>query len=401
MIDQNELIENLISRNVSEAIPLENIKKKLASGKKLRIKYGIDPSGPFLTLGHMVGLRKIRDFQKAGHQIILLFGNFTAQIGDPTGKTSTRKPLTPEEVLNNAKTYLEQASKVLDISKCEVVWNADWLGKMNFNDVLQLASKMTVSQMLERDMFQERIKNSLPISIHEFLYPLMQGYDSVVLKADIEIGGTDQTFNMMTGHYLQKAYEQSPQAIITVKLLVGTDGVKKMSKSENNFIAVLDQPKEIFGKIMSIPDDQIINFYELCTDLTLPEIAEIKKRLTEGENPRNIKVELAKKIVEIYHSLEQANLEAQNFDLVFSQKQLPTDLVETNLTAGKYLYVDLLVQLGLSKSKSDAKRLIEGGGLKVNQEKITNIQGELILENKQEIILQAGKKNFIKLLGNA
>ncbi|MGL5830658.1 MAG: tyrosine--tRNA ligase [Candidatus Altimarinota bacterium] len=387
-------IQQITERGVVDLIVKEELIKKLQSGKKLRIKFGIDPTGADLHLGHMVPLRKLGDFQKAGHQIVLIFGNFTGQIGDPTGKTTTRVPKTQAELEKNAKHYLEQAKFALDVDKVEVTWNADWLGKLNFSDILNLCSQFTVAQMLERDMFQERIRKDQPISVHEFMYPLMQGYDSVQLKADVEIGGTDQLFNMLAGRPLQKAFNQPSQSVVTVPLLVGTDGKIKMSKSENNYIGVKESAGEIYGKTMSVPDHCLINYFELATNLPLSEIKNIEKSLQQGENPRNIKMRLAKEIVTIYHSAEAAEQAEQQFIKVFSKGDLPDQIETIIVKPGTYKIQDLLSEYKLVNSKSEARRLIEGGGVKVNQQKITDLNLELDLT--QETLIQAGKRKFIK-----
>lgn len=389
-----DLIKSILTRNVAEVVVREELEKKLLSGKKLRVKFGIDPTGAFLTLGHMVVMRKLKEFQDAGHEIYLLFGNFTAQIGDPTGKSETRKPLTQEQVEANAKTYLEQAGKVLDLKKVKVVWNADWLGKFNFAQVIKLAANFTVAQMLERDMFQERIKKDLPIGLHEFLYPLMQGYDSVELHADVELGGTDQMFNMMAARPLQKAANQHPQSIMTMKILVGTDGIKKMGKSENNFIAVLDEPRQMFGKIMSIPDNLIMDYFEMCTDSDEKTLKNLKERLKNGENPRNLKIELAQNITTIYHSAAEAQKAAEEFNKVFSQGGLPEDIETIEIKSAQAPLLDLLIEHKLIASRGEAKRLIDGGGIKVDQKKITDYN--LTLQLKPEKLVQIGKRKFVK-----
>lgn len=388
------LVQRILNRNVAEVVVQKELEKKLLSGKKLKIKFGIDPTGAYLTLGHMVVIRKLREFQEAGHEIQLLFGNFTAQIGDPTGKSETRRPLTQEQTETNARTYLEQAGKILDMENVKVLWNADWLGKFKFNDVLNLAANFTVAQMLERDMFQERIKQNLPIGLHEFLYPLMQGYDSVALHSDVELGGTDQLFNMMTARPLQKANGQAPQSVMTLKILVGTDGVKKMGKSENNFIAVLDEPREMFGKIMSIPDHLIVDYFEMCTNYEEAEISEIKENLKKGTNPRDLKIELGKAIVSLYHSSEAAVIAAQEFAQVFSKGGLPEQIETIEVEAESKPLIDLIVEKKLVKSKSEARRLIDGGGIKVDQKKI--IDYNTILDLQTEVLVQIGKRTFVK-----
>lgn len=389
-----DLNKQIMTRNVADIAIRKELEAKLASGKKLKVKFGIDPTGAYLTLGHMVVMRKLREFQEAGHEIILLFGNFTAQIGDPTGKSQTRIPLTKQQVEQNAKTYLEQAAKILDMKTVKVTWNADWLGKLDFADILKLAGEFTVAQMIERDMFQDRIKNNLPIGLHEFLYPMMQGYDSVALNADVELGGTDQMFNMMAARPLQKAAGQTPQCIMTMKILVGTDGVKKMGKSEGNFIAVMDEPKEIFGKIMSIPDSIILNYYEMCTNCTDTDLKNIKKRLDKGENPRDIKMELGKMIVTMYHSAEAAEQSQAEFIEIFAKGGLPDDIESIIVPQDKAPLLDLLLEHKLVTSKGEARRLITGGGIRVDQEKVTD--QNLILNLQKEKLIQIGKRRFIK-----
>ncbi len=389
-----ELLDRILNLNVADIIVRKDLEEKLKSGKKLRVKYGVDPSGPYLTIGHMVPIRKLREFQEAGHQIIILIGNFTAQIGDPTGKAEARKVKSKEEVTKNASSYLQQFSKVLDIDSCEIVWNADWFEKFTFEDVLNLSSNFTVAQMLERDMFQERIKQDKPIGLHEFMYPLMQGYDSVELRADVEVGATEQTFNMLAGRILQKAAGQTPQNIVTVPILTGTDGVKKMGKSEGNFIAVLDEPQEMFGKVMSIPDKIIENYFELCTNYTRTQLDEVSNRLKSGENPRDLKMELATNIVKTYHSEDLANQAKQEFINVFSKGQLPDDINVVTIQNTPQNLVTLMVEYDLAASKSEARRLIEAGGVKINQEKVTTANYQI--DTDQEILVQVGKRKFIK-----
>lgn len=385
-------IQQLLEKGTVDIIVKEDLEKKLASGKQLRIKLGIDPSGSDLHIGHMVVVRKLREFQELGHHVMLLFGNFTGQIGDPTGKSETRAPKTQEQLEENAKHYIEQVKHVLDIDKIEVVWNADWLAPLKFADIVQLASNFTVAQMLERDMFQDRIKNSQPISMHEFFYPLMQGYDSVAMKADVELGGTDQTFNLLAGRTLQKAYGQAPQNILTVPILEGTDGVKKMGKSEDNFIAVADSPKDMYGKTMSISDDLILKYFELATDKTLDQISELEERLKSGENPMNLKKELAASIVKIYHNEEAAEAAAQEFVNVFKNKGLPDEIAEHSTSTTAIL--DLLVETKLLSSKGEARRMIQGGGVRIDGEKIDDIELQIQLSSEKKL-LQVGKRKFV------
>lgn len=388
-------ISAILEKGVADVIVRKELEEKLTSGKKLRVKLGIDPTGADLHLGHMVPLRKMRQFQDAGHTAVLLFGNFTGQIGDPSGKAEARPLKTQQELEENAKHYIKQASKVLDIDNIEVVWNADWLGKLTFSDVTRLASVFTVQQMMERDMFQDRLKAQAPIYVHEFMYPLMQGYDSVAINADVELGGTDQTFNLLAGREIQRAYGQTPQSVITVPILEGTDGVKKMGKTTGNYIGITEDPKDMYGKTMSIPDNLIVRYFELTTNLTLDEINEINRQLLSGENPRNLKMRLAREIVTTYHSAEAAAEAEQHFITVFSKKELPDDIQEVKITGTSMIIVDILMQLGAAPSKGEARRLIQGGGVKYNGNKIENFTDVLVLEG--DSILQVGKRGFYKL----
>lgn len=389
-------IHTLLNRGTVEVLVKADLEKKLLSGKKLKIKLGIDPSGKDLHIGHMVVIRKLKEFQDLGHHIYLLFGNFTGQIGDPTGKAQTRPVKTEAELEANAKHYLQQAGKLLDTKKIEVVWNADWLRKLTFADVIHLASQFTVAQMLERDMFQNRMKSNEPISVHEFMYPLMQGYDSVALKADVELGGTDQTFNLLAGRVLQKAYGQTPQDIITVPILEGLDGKLKMGKTTNNYIGVNEPPKEMYGKVMSIPDSLILRYFELATDIPLSEIEKIAKSLQEGENPRNLKMRLARELVKIYHNPQAADQAEKEFIEIFSNKGLPDNIEERILDQENMNIVELLVVTKLTTSKGEARRLIEGGGVRVDGEKVLN--PEMVLSLKKEKMIQAGKRKFLKVV---
>lgn len=388
--------ETILSKGVSEVIIKEDLEKKLKSGKKLRIKLGIDPSGANLHIGHMVVIKKLREFQMAGHQIILLFGNFTGQIGDPSDKLNARKPKTQKELGKNAEKYLEQVKKILDIKNIEVAWNADWLKKLSFSDIIKLAQTFTVHQMLERDMYQERIKKKHPIYMHEFLYPLMQGYDSVALKADVELGGTDQTFNLLAGREIQRAYNQEPQNVLTVPLLIGTDGKDKMGKSLDNYIGVNEKPKEIYGKTMSIADNLVIDYFKLATDISLEDIKKIKKSLKEGENPRNLKMRLAREIVTIYHNKKSAQEAEQEFIEIFSKKGKPEDVQLTKLKKTKWKITDLLAETQLVNSKGEARRTIQGGGVKIDDSKISSINEEVDIT--KERLIQVGKRKFLRVI---
>lgn len=389
-------MNEILTRAVAEVNVKENLEKKLNSGKKLRVKFGIDPTGFDLTLGHAVALRKLKQFQDLGHQVVLLFGNFTAQIGDPTGKSQTRAPLTKEQIEQNSKTYLEQAAKILDIDKIELVYNADWLEKLSFEDVLKLAGNFTVAQMLERDMFQDRIRKNQQINLVEFMYPLMQGYDSVPIKADIELGGTDQLFNMMCARDIQRSHGMEAQDVMTVPILVGLDGHEKMSKSLGNYIAINDSANEMFGKIMSIPDKRIQNYFELCTEVPMQEITDLIKSMDEGVNPRDVKLRLAREIVSLYHT-EELSISAQEaFLSVFQKNEVPEDMPVLELSKGSMQLWSLVNQTNLCSSNGESKRMIEQGSVKINSEKITDPNFSLMLD--KELILQIGKRKWMRII---
>lgn len=396
MKDTKEIISAILDKGVADVIVRKELEEKLKSGKKLRIKLGIDPTGADLHLGHMVPLRKMRQFQDAGHTAVLLFGNFTGQIGDPSGKAEARPLKTQIELEENAKHYLQQASKVLDTEKIEVVWNADWLGKLTFSDVTRLASVFTVQQMMERDMFQDRLKAKAPIYVHEFMYPLMQGYDSVAIQADVELGGTDQTFNLLAGREIQRSYGQTPQCVLTVPILEGTDGVKKMGKTTGNYIGINEDPKDMYGKTMSIPDNLIVRYFELTTNLSIDEINDINSKLLSGENPRNLKMRLAREIVTIYHSAAAATEAEEHFIQVFSKKELPDEIPEIKLSGTNMNIVDIMIELKACPSKGEARRLIQGGAVKYNGEKIEEFMSTITITG--DSILQIGKRGFYKLV---
>ncbi|MBO8163729.1 MAG: tyrosine--tRNA ligase [Brevibacillus sp.] len=395
----------VIRRGVAEIVPEEELRHKLerfvATGKPLKVKLGLDPSAPDIHVGHTVVLQKLRQFQELGHTVQLLIGDFTGRIGDPTGKSETRKQLTEEQVKENAKSYMEQFGKVLDTSKVELYYNSKWLAPMTFADVVQLAAMTTVARMLERDDFEKRYNSGLPISIHEFFYPLMQGYDSVALGCDIELGGTDQKFNLLMGRHLQKEYGQEPQVIITMPLLEGLDGVQKMSKSLGNYIGVNEPPNEIYGKTMSVPDELMLKYYELTTDVPLEELERLKDGLADGSiHPRDAKMKLAKTLVRLYHGEQAAEEAEQHFKTVFQQRALPTDIPEVALRASDYEQgevgiVALLFDAKLVESKGEARRMIQQGAVKVNEEKITDIN--LVLPLEEGMIVQVGKRKFAKV----
>jgi len=396
----------IIKRGTEEIISEEELIKKIEKSRKekrpLRVKQGFDPNAPDIHLGHTVGLRKMRQFQDLGHDIYFLIGDFTGMIGDPSGKSITRKQLTEEEVKKNAETYKKQVFKILNPEKTKVVFNSHWLGKLSFSEVLKVCSKYTVARMLERDDFSNRYKEGKPIGIHEFLYPLMQGYDSVAMQADIELGGTDQKFNLLVGRDIQREYNQEPQVIITLPLLEGTDGVEKMSKSLNNYIGINESPQEMYGKVMSVPDNLMIRYFELVTDVPLDEIDEIKTGLENNNlHPRDVKKRLAREIVTLYHGQSAAITAEEEFEKVFKDKLFPEEMKELilkkkDLKEGNIWLVKLIVLSGVVDSKSEARRLVEQGGVKINGEKISDPNFDFTV--KEGTILKIGKLNFVKLI---
>ena len=409
-----------IKKGAVDLIREEDLRKKLEhsekTGKPLRVKLGADPTAPDIHLGHTVVIRKLRAFQELGHTAIFLIGAFTGMIGDPSGKNVTRPPLSKEEIAANAETYKTQIFKLLDPEKTEIRFNSEWMEQFTAMDFVRLAAKTTIKQILERDDFTKRLNEEKPIALHELLYPLVQGYDSVALNADIELGGTDQKFNLLMGRNLQREYEQEPQVILTTPLLEGLDGVNKMSKSLNNYIGIDDAPFEMFGKVMSVSDDLMWKYYELLTDIAPPEIERMKGG---GENPRNLKVNLAKLLIEDFHSNQAAFDAEEEFNRRFVKKEIPDEIEEKMIALGNYKFVDLLIQTGLFVSKSEAKRKIDEGGVKiVNFGKVSNknceihfIQGSsniFVSTNFREegrweqrltdnITLQVGKHRFLKI----
>jgi tyrosyl-tRNA synthetase len=400
----NEQID-LIKRGTSEIIPeeelVQKLEKSLKESKPLNIKLGCDPTRPDLHLGHSVVLRKLAQFQELGHQAILIIGDFTGMIGDPSGRNTSRPPLSFEEARENGKSYFEQASKILDKEKTKIVHNSEWLGKMTFEDVIKLASKYTIARMLERDDFTKRYKGGIPISMHEVLYPLAQAMDSVAIKSDVELGGTDQKFNLLVGRDIQREFGMTPQVILTMPLLIGTDGSEKMSKSLDNYIGINESAKEIYGKTLSIPDDLIYLYYVLTTDASNEELSLIQQALTnKSVNPRNIKRSLARKLVEMYHSVNSA-LEAETeFDNIFVNKGLPDEIEEFTVEASiqELEILDLIVTVGFAPSKGEARRLVAQGGVTIDGEKINDIKEVIKLDKTK--ILKVGKRKFIKLICN-
>jgi len=388
---------HLIKRNTAEVIPEDELARKIKRKGSLIIKFGVDPTTPDIHLGHSVILLKLRTLQDLGHKVVLLIGDFTARVGDPTGRVKARKPLTVKQIRENAKTYREQAFKILDPSKTRIDYNSRWLGKMNFSQVLKLTSRYTVARMLERDDFSLRYRENIPIGLHEFLYPLMQAYDSVALRADVEIGGTDQKFNLLLGRYIQKSYRQSPQVIITMPILEGLDGKEKMSKSLGNYIGVTEPPSEMYGKIMSIPDELIFRYFHLLTLLPESEIDRLEKGFKEGKlHPKKAKKILAFELVRFYYSEEEAKYQDERFERVFSKKEVPPELVSYPVNTDKIWVVELLRLTGLARSGSEARRLIQQGGVKWDGERIREIDRIIFLRG--EHILQVGKKKFLKVV---
>ncbi len=391
----------LISHGVADLLPEDEFKKKLeksvATNTPLIVKLGLDPTAPDIHLGHTVVLRKLKLFQDFGHKVIILIGDFTARIGDPTGKSVTRPPLTEEQVITNAKTYQEQIFKVLDPEKTEVRFNSEWLSKLDFADVLKLASKYTVARMLERDDFHKRYTEGRPISIHEFMYPLMQGYDSIALKADVEFGGTDQTFNLLMGRHLQGEEGMPEQTIITMPILEGLDGVQKMSKSLGNYIGISEAPAEMYGKAMSIPDELMMRYFMLVTDMSIEEQEQLAKDLESGTaHPRDVKMKLAHTIVRLYHGEEAANFGQEEFVRVFQKHAMPTDIPEYKvaITDEPVFVPQLLSDAGLTASNGEARRSIKAGAFKIDGEKCN--EEHIVL--KDGMVLQVGKRKFIKIV---
>lgn len=395
MIVEDSICSELI-RGCEEVLPLHELEKKLQKGTLLKIKAGFDPTAPDLHLGHTVLLNKLRQFQQLGHEVIFLIGDFTATIGDPTGKNITRVPLSKEIVLENAQTYQEQVFKILDPQKTTVVFNSQWLGMLNAVDLIRLAATHTVARMLERDDFNKRYISGQPIAIHEFLYPLLQGYDSVVLKADVELGGTDQKFNLLMGRELQKHYGHEPQVVMMTPLIEGLDGVKKMSKSLDNYIGINEPAAEMFGKIMSISDELMWRYISLLSFKSGKEIQELKHSVTEGVNPRDIKIDFAKEIVARFHNQMQAELVHKEFIERFQQGKIPDNLEEQTLSFKEPpALAQLLKQMNLTQSTSESIRMIKQGAVKINGNKVED--AALILPVGQTYIIQVGKRRIAKL----
>ena len=393
MTDVTSALE-LILRGTDEVLPKEALIKKLQKSRPLRVKAGFDPTAPDLHIGHTVLVNKLRQFQDLGHEVMFLIGDFTAMIGDPTGKSATRPPLTRDEVLENAKTYEHQVFKILDPEKTTVLFNSSWMGAMSAADLVQLAAKHTVARMLERDDFNKRYTGGQAIAIHEFLYPLIQGYDSVAMKADVEIGGTDQKFNLLVGRQLQEAYGREPQVVITLPILEGLDGVQKMSKSLNNYIGITDPPEEMFGKLMSISDELMWRYLELLSFKPMTEITTWRREVEHGLNPRDVKIRLAEELVERFHSREGAKKAHEAFVARFRKGEMPGEIKELEVEAGLPI-ANLLKDAGLVKSTSEALRMIKQGAVKIDGEKL--IDASVVLGSGTSQVCQVGKRRFVRI----
>lgn len=391
-----------LKKGCVEIIQEKELKSKLEESlkekKPLKVKVGFDPTAPDIHLGHTVLLRKMKHFQDLGHDVIFLIGDFTGLIGDPSGRSTTRPALTHEEIMENAETYKKQIFKILDPAKTIIDFNSRWLEKLSSIDIINLTAKYTVARILERDDFSNRLKKGIPISVHEILYPLMQAYDSVALKADVELGGTDQKFNLLVGREIQREFGQEPQVIITMPLLEGLDGTEKMSKSSNNYVGISEEPTEIYGKIMSISDPLMFRYYELLSDEPLSQIEKWKKEIRENKlNPKDLKSRLAKSIVSDFWGRKQAEKAAQEFERIFKYKKLPTEMEEIEVRVEKISLIDLLVGQNILSTRGEAKRMIRQGGVYIDGERIEDISLKVDLEKKKECILKIGKRKFYKL----
>ncbi len=402
-MQQNDAIEKVLTHNVERVYPTADaLRNALKTEKKLRLYVGVDPTSPHLHIGHAMQFKKLREFQDLGHEIILLIGSFTAMIGDPTDKSATRKQLTAEEVMANAKTYKEQAAKIIRFegeNPAKMLFNDEWLAKLSFQDVLELTSQFTVQQMMERDMFEKRWNEEKPIGLHEFMYPLMQGFDSVAMDVDVEIGGNDQTFNMLAGRTLMKAgvlgRKPKEKFVVAVKLLTNEEG-KKMSKSEGGMIAIDDVPEDMFGKIMSMGDSMIIPYFTHVLDANEETLANIKARLEQGENPRNVKMELAEEVVCMYHNKDAAQKAREHFVNVFQKHAAPEEMEEVKVENGMFI-IDILVNTKLATSKTNARQLIEQGGVKLGEDVVSDVAAT-IDASMLPLVLQKGKRNFVRLM---
>lgn len=390
----------LLKKGVEEIIPAEQLvvklRKSAKTGKPLRIKYGIDPTGSQVHIGHLVPIRKMRQFQDLGHIGVIIIGDFTAQIGDPTGKNETRPPLTKEEVLKNCEKYMEQLYTVLDKDKTEVRFQSEWFAQMTMVDVIKLMGKFTLAQFLAHDTFRKRYENGLPLGMHEIMYPILQGYDSVAIESDIELGATEQKFNLLAGRDMQRYHNQEEQIAIMSPILMGTDGVNKMGKSLNNYIAVFDTPKDKYGKVMSIPDNLIINYFTYATNYSEAEIKSVEERLIAGENPKILKQLLARELVTIYHGEEVGKAEEEAFNSVFAKGNIPDDIEEFSFSEAKVWIIKLLTDTQLCQSNGEAKRMLKQNAVSIDGEKVTD--PDLEIDLTQEIVIKVGKRRFAKII---
>ena len=402
--DQLERIKFGVAEFINDEEMLKKLKRSKETNTPLRIKLGADPTRPDIHIGHTVVINKLKTFQDLGHHVIFLIGDFTATIGDPTGKSSTRPVLSREEIEENGRTYAKQIFKILDPQKTEIVYNSSWIGKMTPGEFIKMAAQYTVAQMLERDDFTKRYRAGTPIAIHEFLYPLTQGYDSVALKADVELGGTDQKFNLLVGRAMQSAYGQEPQCILTMPILEGIDGVNKMSKSLDNYISVVDTPKDMFGKTMKISDDLMYRWYELLTDITAPELAQLKQDVADKKkHPRTVKVELAKFIIKRFHSAEAAQAAEDEFNRIFVDKGLPDDIPNFELSAADIPaeglgVAQLLVKLGFAASNSEGSRMVQGGAVQIDGQKVSDPKAKLAADALNNKVVKGSKTKFAKII---
>ena len=397
--EQLEIIRRGVEELISEEEMVRKLENSIKTHQPLRIKQGFDPTAPDIHLGHTVGIRKLRQFQELGHTIVLIIGDYTGLVGDPSGKNETRPRLQYETLIKNAETYENQFFKILDRSKTEIHYNGEWFAKMKFDEIMNLAAKFTIARILERDDFTKRYKEGNPISLHEFFYPLMQGYDSVAIKADVELGATEQKFNLLTARDVQREYGQEPQVILTLPVLEGIDGGQRMSKSLGNYIGIDDEPDEMYGKIMSIPDNLILKYFTLVTDYSLAQLQEVKRRLNDGQtNPMVLKKELARTIIKMYHSESAARQAEQNFEQIFSKKKTPDDIEEIIIPSSDLPkpLVKLLTECGAVSSNGEARRLIQQGGVRINDKKINDIN--YAIQNKGEYITKVGKRRFFKFI---
>lgn len=397
--EQLEVIKRGTEELISEEEMVRKLENSIKTNRPLRIKQGFDPTAPDIHLGHTVGIRKLRQFQDLGHKIVLIIGDYTGMVGDPSGKNETRPRLDRKTLMKNAETYENQFFKILDKSKTEIHYNGEWFAEMKFDEIMNLAAKFTIARILERDDFTKRYKEGNPISLHEFYYPLMQGYDSVAIKADVELGATEQKFNLLTARDVQREYGQEPQVILTLPVLEGIDGGQRMSKSLGNYIGIDDEPNEMYGKVMSIPDSLILKYFTLVTDYSLDQLQELKKRLDDQHtNPMVLKKELARTIIAMYHSNESARSAEQNFERVFSKKEIPADIEEIVVASSDLpkLLVKALTDCGAVASNGEARRLIQQGGVRVNDEKINDVN--YTFNQKGKYITKVGKRRFIKFI---